>query len=121
MGRGGGGVEFKTDKFYSLETSPYIFKQKFLLLIFAVYIPASILYKSIAGCYRSVRVADGPIGARYRFINNAYWVYLMILTIFVISCCKYIAMSFPFKCNVSGIYVNIVVFLMMCSISITEL
>ena len=36
-------------------------------------IPASILYKSIAGRYRPVRVADGPITARYRFIKNAYW------------------------------------------------
>ena len=33
--------------------------------------PASILYKSIAGRYRPVRVADGPITARYRFIKNA--------------------------------------------------
>ena len=31
----------------------------------------SILYKSIAGRYRPVRVADGPITARYRFIKNA--------------------------------------------------
>ena len=36
--------------------------------------PASILYKSIAGRYRPVRVADGPLTARYRFIKNAYWV-----------------------------------------------
>ena len=34
---------------------------------------ASILYKSIAGRYRPVRVADGPITARFRFIKNAYW------------------------------------------------
>ena len=33
--------------------------------------PVSILYKSIAGRYRSVRVADGPITARYKFIKNA--------------------------------------------------
>ena len=33
--------------------------------------PVSILYKSIAGRYRPVRVADGPIMARYRFIMNA--------------------------------------------------
>ena len=33
----------------------------------------SILYKSIAGRYRPVRVADGPITARYRFIKNASW------------------------------------------------
>ena len=35
--------------------------------------PVSILYKSIAGRYRPVRVADGPITARYRFIKNAGW------------------------------------------------
>ena len=33
----------------------------------------SILYKSIAGRYRPVRVADGPMTARYRFIKNASW------------------------------------------------
>ena len=38
------------------------------------YSPVSILYKSIAGCYRPVRVADGPITVRYRFIKNASWV-----------------------------------------------
>ena len=36
-------------------------------------VPVSILYKSIAGRYRPVRVADGPITARYRFIKNASW------------------------------------------------
>ena len=40
-----------------------------------VHFPASILYKSIAGRYPPVRVADGPRTARYRFIKNAYWVY----------------------------------------------
>ena len=38
-------------------------------------IPVSILYKSIAGRYRPVRVADGPITACYRFIKNASWDY----------------------------------------------
>ena len=33
----------------------------------------SILYKSIADRYRPVRVADGPITARYRFVKNASW------------------------------------------------
>ena len=37
--------------------------------------PVSILYKSIAGRYRPVRVADGPITARCRFIKNAGWGY----------------------------------------------
>ena len=40
--------------------------------------PVSILYKSIAGRYRPVRVADGPITARYRFIKNASWVYVIL-------------------------------------------
>ena len=35
--------------------------------------PESILYKYKAGRYRPVRVADGPITARYRFIKNASW------------------------------------------------
>ena len=36
-------------------------------------IPANILYKSTAGCYRPVSYPDGPITARCRFIKNAYW------------------------------------------------
>ena len=35
--------------------------------------PVSILHKSTAGRYRPVRVADGPITARCRFMKNAYW------------------------------------------------
>ena len=35
--------------------------------------PVTILYKSIAGHYRPVRVADRLIMARYRFIKNASW------------------------------------------------
>ena len=35
--------------------------------------PLSILHKSIVGRYRPVRVADGPITARCRFIKNAGW------------------------------------------------
>ena len=35
--------------------------------------PVSILHKSIAGRYRPVRVADGPITTRCRFIKNASW------------------------------------------------
>ena len=34
-------------------------------------VPVSILYKYIAGRFRPVGVADGPITARYRFIKNA--------------------------------------------------
>ena len=37
------------------------------------YSPVSILYKSIAGRYRPVRVDDRPITARCRFIKNASW------------------------------------------------
>ena len=35
--------------------------------------PENIFYKSIAGRYQPVRVADGPITARYTFIKNASW------------------------------------------------
>ena len=35
--------------------------------------PISILHKSITGRYRPVRVADGPIMVRCRFIKNARW------------------------------------------------
>ena len=38
--------------------------------------PVIILHKSIADRYRPVRVADGPITARYRFIKHASWEYL---------------------------------------------
>ena len=37
------------------------------------YNPESILDKSIAGRYQPVRVADGLIPARCRFIKNASW------------------------------------------------
>ena len=52
-----------------------LFEQSAVVLLktFITDIPVSILYKSIAGRYRPVRVADGPITARYRFIKNAYW------------------------------------------------
>ena len=44
-----------------------------------VYIPASILHKSIAGCYRPVSYPDGPITARYKFMQNAYWGFVLLL------------------------------------------
>ena len=47
-------------------------------VLFYIY-PVSILYKSIAGRYRPVRLADGPITDRYRFIKNASWVYAFVL------------------------------------------
>ena len=37
--------------------------------------PASIHYKSTAGRYRPVSYSDGPITARYRFIQTAYWAF----------------------------------------------
>ena len=42
-------------------------------------LPVSILNNSIAGRYRPVRVADGPITARCRFIKNANWVVLLAI------------------------------------------
>ena len=39
-----------------------------LIAVFGGPYPVSILHKSKAGCYRPVRVADGPITARYRFM-----------------------------------------------------
>ena len=44
-----------------------------IICLHSTNIPVSILYKSIAGRYRPVRVADGPITARCRFIKNASW------------------------------------------------
>ena len=45
-------------------------------------LPENILYKSIAGHYRPVRVADGPITACYRFIKNANWVELSEIDVY---------------------------------------
>ena len=39
--------------------------------VFQSSFPTSFLYKSIAGRFRPVRVTDGPITTRYRFITNA--------------------------------------------------
>ena len=41
--------------------------------VITVAILVSILYKSRAGRYRPVSVADGPITARYIFLKNASW------------------------------------------------
>ena len=35
--------------------------------------PVGILYKSTVGRYRPVRIPDGPIMARFRYIKNAIW------------------------------------------------
>ena len=35
--------------------------------------PSKQIYKSTAGQYQPIRVADGPITACYRFIKNASW------------------------------------------------
>ena len=53
------------------------------------FFPVSILYKSIAGRYRPVRVADGPITARYRVIKNASWVQETTFKVFL----QYIGMA----------------------------
>ena len=50
------------------------------------YFPVSILYKSIAGRYRPVRIADGPTTARFRFIKNASWVQALFLP-FILAFC----------------------------------
>ena len=49
-------------------------------------LPASILYKSIAGRYRPVSVADGPITARYRFIKHTYWAVRCLIVVLSRSC-----------------------------------
>ena len=60
---------------YKLNFLLTVSRRVFLLQLLFVYsFPVSILYKSIAGRYRHVRVADGPITALYRFIKNASWV-----------------------------------------------
>ena len=50
--------------------------------------PVSILQKSIAGRYRPVRVADGPITARYRF-NSMKKYSRAFIKKSIISICKY--------------------------------
>ena len=47
--------------------------------------PVSILHKSIEGCYRPVRVADGPITARCRFMRNASWVGVRTVIIIAVA------------------------------------
>ena len=51
----------------------YILNRFVNIVVAPVTIPASILYKSIAGRYWPVRYPDGPITARYRFLKNAFW------------------------------------------------
>ena len=60
--------------------------------------PVSILYKSIAGRYRPIRVADGPITARYRFIKNASWEGFFF---FIKEC--YSLSSLDIKCNIRAV------------------
>ena len=52
----------------------------------AIY-PVKFLYKSIAGRYRPVRVADGPIMARYRFIKNTSWVVSSWMLLYTVMHC----------------------------------
>ena len=68
--------------------------------------PVSILYKSIAGHNRPIRVADGPTSARYRFIKNASSVdsAIHLIWVFIMS-----SNEFPhlFLCtNKKGIYLE---------------
>ena len=65
---------------YSLYKTIWLY---WLLWSFLTVYQASILYKSTAGRYRPVRVADGPITARCRFIKYAYWVYLKVYFLMV--------------------------------------
>ena len=58
--------------------------------------PDSILYKFIAGRYRPVREADGPITACYIFIKNALWeqLYFEVYQLHLVDssvnwCCDY--------------------------------
>ena len=43
------------------------------------YLPSKHSLKSIAGRYRPVKVIDGPITARYRFMKNDSWSFSFIL------------------------------------------
>ena len=54
-----------------------------MCFIWPVSIPVSILYKSTVDRYRPVRVADGPITARCRFIKNASWVSCLITSVYL--------------------------------------
>ena len=45
----------------------------FQIKILIIFIPVSILRKSISGRHRPVRVADGPMTVRCRFTKNARW------------------------------------------------
>ena len=55
--------------------------------------PISILYKSIAGRYRPIRVADGPITARYRFMKNASWTVQVQISLRFCAVCSGPALS----------------------------
>ena len=72
--------------------------------------PVSILYKSIAGRYRPVRAAGGPITARYKFIKNASWARIncssffpekMIAVLWLESCNKRSNKLIPAKYTIS--------------------
>ena len=59
-------------------------------------LPASILYKSIAGRYRPFSYPDGPITASYRFIKNAYWADIVVCQYFL--CLFFFFFFFFFLC-----------------------
>ena len=59
-------------------------------------VPVNIVYKSIAGRYRPVRVADGPITTSYRFIKNASWGVTSVAIAFrlsILSCLYIVIMA----------------------------
>ena len=70
--------------------------------------PASILYKSIAGRNRPVSYPDWPITARYRFIKNAYWVWLGYIKISSTICSSLI----PEENNVSPNSLYVILYIM---------
>ena len=87
-------------------------------------IPVNILYKSIAGRHRPVRVADGPITgypdgtitAYYRFIKNASWDFTITFNNFekprmrkvFTSVCWYAGVTAPYVQN--GVFMGIAKF-----------
>ena len=67
-------------RFHTLHICKYqltaVLRERSIKGCYLSYFPVSILYKSKTGRYRPVRVADGPITARYRFIKNAIGVWM---------------------------------------------
>ena len=62
--------------FFLFSTKMYWKFSCFTMKTFAVgtVLPNKHSFKSVAGCYRPVSYADGPITAGYRLVKNASWV-----------------------------------------------